>query len=137
MLRDYVICNFYFDVLKIFANEFLIYLLGAPALACMWGSESNLGESVLSFHHVSPRTRTQVLRLGGKCLYPHNYLSGSFYFVEKGFLNYRSFTYGMKSCCEERQARPLVRTCSRSNNCDGSDTASFRNPLLSRISLRV
>lgn len=36
----------------------------------IWKSEDNCKESVLSFHHVGLRDQTEVIRLGGKHLYP-------------------------------------------------------------------
>lgn len=42
---------------------------------CTWLSEDNLEESVLSLHHVGPRDYTQIIRLGGKCLYLQRALS--------------------------------------------------------------
>lgn len=36
---------------------------------CTWESEENLEQSVLSFHLVDPRDRTQIVRLGSKHLY--------------------------------------------------------------------
>lgn len=33
--------------------------------ACLWGSEGNLGDQVLSFHRVRPGDQTVVLRLRG------------------------------------------------------------------------
>lgn len=37
-------------------------------------SEDNLWQSVLSFHHVCPGNRTQIMRVGGKCLYQMSHL---------------------------------------------------------------
>lgn len=37
-------------------------------MAHVWRSEDNLWELDLSLHHVVPRDRTQVIRLGNKCL---------------------------------------------------------------------
>jgi hypothetical protein len=42
-----------------------VYLLGVPWLVSMWQSEGNLWQLVLSFHHVDPMTRTEVVSLGG------------------------------------------------------------------------
>ena len=38
------------------------------ATACICRSRDNLWESVFSFHHMSPRDKSQVVRVGGKCL---------------------------------------------------------------------
>lgn len=38
-------------------------------LACMWSSEDNLCESILSFCHVDSRIKLQAVRLGSKHLY--------------------------------------------------------------------
>lgn len=35
-----------------------------------WRSEDNLGQLVLSFHHMGPRKGTLILRLGGKVPLP-------------------------------------------------------------------
>lgn len=37
---------------------------------CMWRSEDNKQEPILSSHPVGCRDGTQVISLGGKCLYP-------------------------------------------------------------------
>lgn len=39
------------------------------AMACIWTSEDNLGELVLSFHHMSPRHGAQVISPGSKRLH--------------------------------------------------------------------
>lgn len=44
----------------------------------LWSSEYNLQESVLFFHPVGLKVRTQVLRLGGQCLNPMNYIDTPF-----------------------------------------------------------
>lgn len=54
-------------------------------------SEGNLQESVLSFHHVGPEDRTQVVRFGGKHLYLLSPLSGP----EQSVLNHSTpFPFG-------------------------------------------
>lgn len=40
----------------------------------MQKSEDNVQESVLTFHCVGSRVRTQVMSLSGKCLYSLNHL---------------------------------------------------------------
>lgn len=45
-------------------------------IACTVRSQDNLQESVLPFHHVSPRNQTQITRSGGKYLDPPNCLAG-------------------------------------------------------------
>lgn len=47
----------------------------AFAMACTCRLEDNLGESVLSSHHVSTRDRTQTVNLGSKPLYLYTTLS--------------------------------------------------------------
>lgn len=37
-------------------------------------SEDNLWQSILSLHHVGPGNRTQIIRVGGKCLYQMSHL---------------------------------------------------------------
>lgn len=36
----------------------------------MWRSEDNFPESILSPYHVDPGDTSQIVRLGGRCLYP-------------------------------------------------------------------
>lgn len=38
------------------------------ATACVWMSEDNFKESVLSFYHVGSRNGTQVIRIGSKAI---------------------------------------------------------------------
>lgn len=38
------------------------------AIKCLWRSEDNLEELVLSFHHVVPEDQTQVFKLGDRHL---------------------------------------------------------------------
>lgn len=38
-------------------------------------------EPVLSFHHVSAENQTQVIRCGGKYLYPMSHLTGPIHFI--------------------------------------------------------
>lgn len=45
-------------------------------MACMRRSEDNLGEWVLSFHHVGPGDQTQIVRFGGKYPYWLSHLTG-------------------------------------------------------------
>lgn len=40
-----------------------------------WCCERTTSKSWFSFHHVGPRDGTQVLKLGGKCLYPLSHLA--------------------------------------------------------------
>lgn len=40
----------------------------------VWRSGDNVKELVLSFHQVGPGARTQVMKLGGKRLYPLSHL---------------------------------------------------------------
>jgi hypothetical protein len=47
----------------------------ACTMACVWRSENNFQGPVLSFHHVKPGNRTQVFRLGGRCLSPLSHLT--------------------------------------------------------------
>lgn len=42
------------------------------ALVHMWRSESDLSEPVLSFYYVNLGDQNQVVRLGGRLLYPLN-----------------------------------------------------------------
>lgn len=54
-----------------------IHLFGRGCLCTtvyMWRWEDNLQKSVLSPHHVGSGGQTQVVRPGGKCLYPLNRL---------------------------------------------------------------
>ena len=44
-------------------------------MACTMRSQDKLQESALSFHHVSPRNQTQIIRSGGKYLFPPNCLA--------------------------------------------------------------
>jgi hypothetical protein len=63
--------NSFFNVLH------FIYLCECMhALVLMWRSENSIQESVLSFYHLSPRNQTQVLKLGGCCLYLQSHLTG-------------------------------------------------------------
>lgn len=39
-----------------------------PTMACVWRSESNLLDSVLSFYSVGSGVQNSVIRLTGKCL---------------------------------------------------------------------
>lgn len=50
-------------------------------MSLLWRSEGNVQESVLFFHHMGPRYQTQVVRFGGKTLYPLSHFSSpqSFY----------------------------------------------------------
>lgn len=45
------------------------------ALACMWWSEDNMGESGLSFYHVSPGDKIQLIQFGCKHLYLLSHLA--------------------------------------------------------------
>lgn len=61
--------------------SFYISLLITCAFAYMcvpwhtWGTEDNLEEMGLFFHHVNSGGPTQVIRCGGKCLYPLKHLA--------------------------------------------------------------
>lgn len=44
--------------------------------APMWGSENNLRELILSFHHVGSKVQSQDARLGSRHLYPPSPLAG-------------------------------------------------------------
>lgn len=57
--------------------EFLLFFLlvygeCAGTTVCVWRSEVNLEELILSFHSVSSRDQTQVIRLGSKNLSLHD-----------------------------------------------------------------
>lgn len=47
----------------------------APATVCVWRSEDGLKDWILPFLRVGSRFRTQVTRLGGKCLYSPSHLT--------------------------------------------------------------
>lgn len=45
------------------------------AMACVWRSEDNFWELVLSFYHVGSWNHTEVVRLGGKVLHQWSHFS--------------------------------------------------------------
>lgn len=55
---------------------FAVVFIFAGVCAHEWKSETNLWESALSFHYMSPRDQTQVVRTGNKLLYLMLYLRG-------------------------------------------------------------
>lgn len=40
--------------------------MGIGAVACLWRTESDFQDSVLTFHHMGSEDRTQGVKLGGK-----------------------------------------------------------------------
>lgn len=46
------------------------------AKVCVWRSENNFEELVISSNDVDPRDQTHIIRHGGKHLYPLNHLVG-------------------------------------------------------------
>lgn len=59
--------------LKIFYFIFTMCVCFCMCHACVWRSEDNLKQSVLSIHPVGPKS--QVIKPGGKCLYPLSHFS--------------------------------------------------------------
>lgn len=62
-----------------FCRFLIAFLFGGrrwfvPAMVCMWSSKDNLCKSVLLFYHMGPDEWTQVIKLGGMCLYPLSHL---------------------------------------------------------------
>lgn len=58
-----------FDFFTISVYLFCVYVDTCMPQPHIWGSEDNLGESDLSFHHDDPGDPTQVVRVGGRCLH--------------------------------------------------------------------
>lgn len=55
--------------------------VGIGAVACLWRTESDFQDSVLTFHHMGSEDRTQGVKLGGKLLSPQTPTAVVFLFV--------------------------------------------------------
>lgn len=54
-----------------------LFVLCVEAYVPTHRSEDNLKESVLFFYHVGSENQTEVVRIGGSCLYPLSYFTSS------------------------------------------------------------
>lgn len=61
-------CSQHYSPLQLF-----IFYCWGP---CIWRSEENLPEWILSFHHMAPRNQTQVIRLDCNHLCPLSHIAG-------------------------------------------------------------
>lgn len=71
--------NFFFFVIKFicFCVSMCVYVYKhVCAKVCVWRSENNFEELVISSNDVDPRDQTHIIRHGGKHLYPLNHLVG-------------------------------------------------------------
>lgn len=63
---------------------------------CAQKSYENSQDSFLSFYHAGPSVWTQGVKLGSKCLYPLQLLTGPFLFKEN-----KKLVLGLSKLCDE------------------------------------